>query len=326
MAHDPSDHDHDHHGHDHGHDHHHGPGHVHVHVPAGSDPRKALIIALVLNGAFLLVEAGVGWWSGSLALLSDAAHMLSDVAALALALGAAQLARAQQTANMTYGLKRAEVLGAFTNGVVLVLACAWIAWEAVARLAGGPPDVPGWPVLIVGIIGLAINLGSALALWLADRDNLNIRAALAHMLADALGSVGAIAAAGLLLVGWSSADAWISLGIAALVLWSTRRVLIDSARVLLELPPRGTSVPRIRDALMADARVQAVHDLHVWSLDGSTPLASAHLVTDAEADEVMAAAHERLAELGVRHLTLQIEPSAVDCAHADCGSTTTAAK
>ena len=177
---------------------------------------------------------------------------------------------------------------------------------------------------LVGAIGLVINLGSALALWLADRNNLNIRAALAHMMADALGSVGAIAAAGLLLVGWSAADAWISLGIAALVLWTTRRVLIDSARVLLELPPRGTQVGPIRDALMADPRVKAVHDLHVWSLDGITALASAHLVSDDPPEDVMQDAHARLARLGIGHATLQVEPSEADCAQVDCGSATEA--
>lgn len=325
MAHDPEhdhahDHDHGDDGHGHGHGHHHGPGHVHVHVAPGKDPRRALIIALVLNGVFLLCEAGVGLWSGSLALLSDAAHMLSDVAALALALAAAQLARMPRRGDMTFGLQRAEVLGAFTNAVILVLACGWIAWEGVERLIGGAPEVPGWPVLIVGTIGLAINLGSALALWLADRDNLNIRAALVHMLADALGSVGAIAAAGLLLLGWSAADAWISLGIAALVLWTTRRVLVDSARVLLELPPRGIRVDDVREALLADERISEVHDLHVWSVDGTTVLVSAHLVSDAEPGSVLAAAQARLFDLRIAHATLQVESVEVDCQQADCGA------
>lgn len=293
-------------------------------MPTGADPRRALTVALVLNGAFLLIEAGVGWWSGSLALLSDAAHMLSDVAALALALGAAQLARSVTVGGMTFGLKRAEVLGAFTNSVILVIACLWIAWEGVERLIGGAPDVPGWPVLVVGAIGLAINLGSALALWLADRHSLNVRAALAHMMADALGSVGAMVAAGLILFGWSSADAWISLAIAALVLWTTRRVLIDSARVLLELPPRGVDVAKVQAALEADPRVQAVHDLHVWSVDGLTPLVSAHLVSSADADVLCASAHERLAAMGIAHATLQVEGVDVDCAQIDCGAASAA--
>lgn len=316
MSHDHS------HGHDHGHDHddHHGPGHVHVHVAPGSDPRTALAWALGLNGGFLLIEAGVGWWSGSLALLSDAAHMLSDVAALGLALGAAQLARARPTARMTFGLARAEILGAFTNSVLLLVACAWIFWEAISRLLGGPPDVPGWPVLVVGVIGLAINLGSAWALFRTDRDNLNVRGALVHMMADALGSLGAIAAAGLLFLGWASADAWISLLIGGLVVWSGYRVLKDSARVLLELPPRGLDVAALRDALLHLDGVEAIHDLHVWSVDGQSAMVSAHLVSDRPEGTIYDGAKTMLHDrFGVVHATLQFERTDAECALEDCG-------
>jgi cobalt-zinc-cadmium efflux system protein len=316
-----SGHDHDHsHDDDHGHDHHHGPGHVHVHVKPGADPRGALAWALGLNGAFLVIEAGAGWWTGSLALLSDAAHMLSDVAALALALGAAQLARSRANARMTYGLGRSEVLGAFTNSLFLLLACAWIVWEAVSRLLGEPPHVPGWPVLVIGVIGLVINLGSAWALFRTDRNNLNVRGALAHMLGDALGSVGAIAAAGLLFLGWSAADAWISLGIAGLVTWSGYRVLKDSGRVLLELPPVGLDVASLRDALLELDGVEALHDLHVWSVDGNTAMLSAHLVSDRPDGEICDTAQTLLRErFGVVHATLQVESREVDCAQEDCG-------
>ncbi|MFK7928259.1 MAG: cation diffusion facilitator family transporter [Myxococcota bacterium] len=312
------------HGHDHDHDHHHhGPGHVHVHVKPGADPRMALAWALGLNGLFLFVELGVGLWSGSLALLSDAAHMLSDVAALALALGAAQLARTRPSSTMTYGLGRAEILGAFSNGILLVVACGWITWEAVSRLLGAPPDVPGWPVLIVGIIGLLINLGSAAALWRTDKDNLNVRAALAHMLADALGSVGAIIAAGLLFLNISSADAWISLVIAIIVMWGAVRILKDSGRVLLELPPTRVKVADVRDALLALDGVIALHDLHVWTVDGATPLVSVHLVVTAT-EGVTERAHEALLAFGAEHSTLQLETDGTDCAQADCGESAVA--
>lgn len=312
------------HGHDHDHDHHHGPGHVHVHVKPGADPRAALAWALGLNGAFLFIELGVGLWSGSLALLSDAAHMLSDVAALALALGAAQVARTKPSSTMTYGLGRAEILGAFTNGILLFVACGWILWEAGERLLGGHPEVPGWPVLIVGVIGLAINLGSAAALWRTDPDNLNVRAALAHMLADALGSVGAIVAAGLIFWGWGAADAWISLGIAAIVLYGAVRILRDSGRVLLELPPPRIRVAQVRDALLGVDGVTALHDLHVWTVDGATPLVSVHLVVREGADGVAEAAHALLDGMGAGHSTLQIEVDGTDCAQVDCGESAVA--
>lgn len=312
------------HHHDHDHDHHHGPGHVHVHVKPGADPRAALAWALGLNGLFLFVELGVGLWSGSLALLSDAAHMLSDVAALALALGAAQLARSPPSSTMTYGLGRAEILGAFTNGILLVIACAWILWEAAERLIGGQPHVAGWPVLIVGIVGLLINLGSAAALWRTDPENLNVRGALAHMLADALGSAGAIVAAIMLFVGWTSADTWISLAIGAIVAWGAVRILRDSGRVLLELPPRRIKVSAVREALMSVDGVIGLHDLHVWSLDGSTPLVSAHLVVRPDASGVTQAAHEALVPFGGEHATLQIEVDGTDCAQVDCGDSAVA--
>jgi cobalt-zinc-cadmium efflux system protein len=324
-------HGHDHGGHDHGghnhgeHNHGHGktkgeipwPDHPHAPPPevGPRDPRRALGWALALNGVYLGVEATVGLWTGSLALLSDAAHMLSDVAALALALGAAQLARSRPSSTMTYGLGRAEVLGAFTNGVLLVVACGWIALEAIGRLWEGPPPLPGWPVLAVGALGLAINLGSAAALFRADPHNLNVRGAMVHMLADALGSVGAVVAAILLLLGFPSADPIISAGIAALVLWTSVRVLVDSGRVLLELPPRGFDVLKLRAALEGVAGVKQVHDLHVWTVDGYSALVSAHLVVEGEGVDVCQRARaEAAAQFGVRHATFQVETQG------DCGS------
>ncbi len=290
-----------------GHGHHH---HRHDHHHHHADPRQALTVALVLNGGFLVIEAGVGWRAGSLALLSDAAHMLSDVGALVLALAAAQLARRGATAAMTFGLGRAETLGAFVNGIGLLVACGVIVWEAGERLATGAPDVPGWPVLVVGLIGLAINLGSAWALWRSDRENLNIRAALAHMLADALGSVGAIGAAVLLLLGVPAADAVVSLLVAALVAWGAYGVLRDAGRILLELPPPDLDVAQVRDALSGVDGVVQVHDLHAWSVDGQRAIVSAHLVLadGAPFEDVCRAAHAVLHyRFEIHHATLQPE-------------------
>lgn len=289
--------------------------HSHSHAPAGLDPRKALAWSLLLNGAFLLVEAVVGWWSGSLALLSDAGHMLSDVGALALALGAAIVARRPAAADRTFGWARVEVLGGFVNGLTQLLVCAWIFVEAAERLLGDPPPVPGLPVLGVALVGLAINLGSVALLFRSDRDNLNIRGALLHMAADALGSVGAVIAAVLLMAGFPAADAIVSLLIAVLILWGTVRLIRDSGRVLLQLPPDHLDVGEVRGALVATPGVVDVHDLHVWTLDGRAPVLSVHLVVADEdsLDATRQAAVRTLRErFSVRHATMQVEIATPD--------------
>ncbi|MEQ1505242.1 MAG: cation diffusion facilitator family transporter, partial [Myxococcota bacterium] len=291
----------------------HGHGHGHVHT----DSRSALRWALGLNAAFLLVEVGVGWWSGSLALLSDASHMVSDVGALALAIGAATLATRRASARMTYGLARAEVLGAFVNGLGLLAVCAWIVREGLTRLMLGPPPVPGTPVLVVGVIGLAINLGSAWALHGADPNDLNARGALLHMLSDALGSVAAIVAAGLLMLGYPGADPVASLIVGVLVAIGAIGLVRDAGRVLLELPPSRFDVQRLQAALAGVAGVCEVHDLHVWSVDGRTPLVSVHLVLAeaAPSDGVIRHARGLLRDAyGVRHATIQVDRTGDGCA------------
>lgn len=319
-------HGHDHHGHDdHGHGHHHGPGgHVHTPFAMGGDPRKALLAALILNGGFLIVEAVAGWWTDSLALLSDAAHMVSDVGALALAYGAAHLARRPSAARMTFGLRRAETLGGFVNGILLLVAVAWIVVEAVVRLSGEPPHVDGAPVLVVALIGLAINLGSAFALWRGGHDDLNVRAALAHMLADALGSVGAAVAAVAVLYGMPAADAVVSIGVALLVGIGAWKLVHEAGGILLQLPPEGFDVDRLVADLVALEGVAEVHDLHVWTLQGRAPIVSAHLATHPEASPSgVAAAARRLAREahGVEHTTFQVEAADESgCVSHDCGA------
>lgn len=283
--------------------------------------RRALALSLGLNAAFLLIEAGVGFSTGSLALLSDAAHMLSDVGALVLALGATWLAARPADRALTFGFRRAEVMGGFINGIALLGACAGIAWEAVGRLHA-PPQVPGLPVLIVGFGGLLINLGSAWVLARADRGDLNIRGALIHMLADALGSVGAMIAAVLMMAGYPAADAIVSLLIAGLVLWGTWGLLRDSSRVLLQFPPAGFDVGAMCVALAGIQGVESVHDAHVWTLDGRSAIVSAHVVArpGADLETVRACAVAWLEEhFSVRHATLQVEGAqAPPCHVADC--------
>lgn len=317
---------HSHAGHDHAHDHGHGHAHDHGHAhaagraEAGGGTRRALLIALVLNGAFLVVELVVGLLTGSLALLSDAAHMVGDVGALLLALGASQLATRAASPGRSYGWLRAETLGAFTNGLVLLFACAFIAHEAIDRLVGGAPPIAGGPVFVAGLIGLLINVGSALALMRADRNNLNIRGALLHMASDALGSLGAMVSAVFLMRGVSVADPIVSLFIAALVLWGTVGLLRDAGRVLLQFAPRGVTEQRVREVLLEAEGMADVHDLHVWTLDGHTAVLSAHLVAapGVSARALRERAEALLAErFAVAHTTLQVE-GAGECVGPGC--------
>jgi cobalt-zinc-cadmium efflux system protein len=310
-----------HHHHHHGHDEHHH--HHHAHDP-GEGSRRALLWSLGLNGILLVIEVVVGWWSGSLALLSDAAHMLSDVGALALAFVAAQLAARPATPGATYGFVRAEVLGAFLNAVALVVACVFIFEEAVERLLSEPPPFAAGPVLAVGAVGLAVNLGSAWFLWRSDRYNINIRAALAHMLADALGSLGAMVAAVLVMTtGWLQADAVVSIFIGVLVLWSTWAILRDSTRVLMDFAPVGLDQRVVADALRSVPHVVEVHDIHVRTLRTGRATVTAHLVTDGAAPmfEVLGRAEGVLRErLHVHHSTLQFdEPASAErCPQREC--------
>lgn len=307
----------DHGGHDHGpaaHDHDHSAHGGHDH---GQASRNALRGALILNGLFLLVEAAVGWSTSSLALLSDAAHMVGDVGGLALALVAATLATTPETARRTFGLVRAEILGAFVNGLALVGACALIFREAFDRLTGEPHPVPGLPVLVVGAIGLAINLGSAYVLWRSSRaGDLNVRGALIHMLADALGSVGAIVAAVLMLTfGIQSADAVVSVLIALLVLYSSWGLLRESTTILLQFAPPGFDRDALSPRLLAIPGVRTVHAIRAWSLGSGHIVVTAHLDIDpavAHGPILRSAEHLLRTELGAAYTTIQLDPAGAE--------------
>lgn len=282
--------------------------------------RRALRVALALNLGFLGVETVFAFISGSLALLSDAAHMLSDVAALALALLAAEFALRPAVQGRTYGFARAEALGAFANALFLVFACGLIVHSAIERLSSGETHFEPVPVLVVGAAGLVVNLASAWYLARTGGDNINIRGALIHMLADALGSVGAILAAVLASV-WSlhSADSWLSLGIAALVLFSAWGVLRDATRALLDFAPVHLPQARVEAELRGLDGVLEIHELHLWSVGGASIL-TAHLVPEpgVAAGDLLARAEHLLREhLGVVHTTLQIDDPG-PCAQRSC--------
>jgi cobalt-zinc-cadmium efflux system protein len=244
----------------------------------GSNVVRALWVAFLLNLAFLFIEVVVGIWSDSLALLSDAGHMVADVAALAFALVAERLASSRPGGAFTFGLRRMPVLGAFGNALTLLLIAGLILWEAWQRLRN-PPEVAAWPVLVAGVAGLLVNLVSAWWLHRTTSRSLNVRGAVLHLLADALGSVGAIAVAVVLLTtAWAPIDALVSAFIAALILYGTWPLLRDSAKVLLQSAPARIPMERLREALRASPRVQRILDLHVWEIDAGLVVLTATLV------------------------------------------------
>lgn len=258
----------------------------------------------------MVVELVVGLWSESLALVADAGHMLNDAAALGLSLFVAHLARRPRTVRHTYGFRRAEVMGALGNAVMLGIAGALVLWEAVERL-GEPREVQGLGVLVAAVIGLIVNLVVAFGLSRHSHESLNVKAALYHVLGDILGSLAAIAAGALVLfLGWNLADPIASILIAVLILVGALRLLRETTRVLMEAAPPGVDVEAIEQTIRDTQGVADLHDLHVWVLVPGTPLLSAHVVLDGEAHgtEVARLVGERVAsEHGIAHCTIQPE-------------------
>jgi len=295
------------------HAHAHDAGHAHSHPPAPDADRRWLAIALGLILGFMVLEVAAGLLADSLALLSDAAHMLTDAGSIALALVAARLAARPPGGRFTFGLGRAEILSAQVNGAALLVLAGVIAWEAVRRI-GDPPDVEGAIVLVVGLAGAAVNVAAAWALSRAERRSLNVEGARAHVLADLYGSLGA-ALAGLLVLtaGLERADVVVALLVAALMVRSGFGLLRRSTRVLLEASPRGIDPDTVGRALAAHPGVTEVHDLHVWEVTSGFPALSAHVLVPRDAD-----CHARRAELehllaerfGLEHTTLQVEHEA----------------
>lgn len=286
-----------------GHDH----SHEHDHRAAS---RRSLAIALALTATFTVAEVVGGLLTGSLALLADAGHMLSDSLSIALALGASWLASRPATWNRSFGYQRAEVLAALFNGLTLVLISVWIIYEGVQRFED-PPEVLGGGLLAVAIGGLLVNL---LAAWVLSRgagDNLNVAGALRHVLADIAGSVGAILA-GLIIIftGWRYADPVVSMLIAVLIARSAWSIIRDAVRILLEAAPKGLDAGEIGNAMASMQGVREVHDLHVWTITSGFPALSAHVLVDPGIDcharrrQVATMLRERY---GISHTTLQVE-------------------
>lgn len=280
--------------------------HHHVHT----DAARRLTVALVLILGFMAVEVAAGILASSLALLSDAAHMLTDAGAIGLALFAARLARRPARGGFTFGFRRAEILSAQLNGAALVALAVVIVWEGVRRLVN-PPEVEGLLVLIVAVVGIAVNVAATLVLAGAERRSLNVEGAFQHVLTDLFAFVAtAIAGAVVLITGFSRADGIAALLVAALMLRSGYGLLRDSGRVLLEAAPRDLDPEEIGTLLAAQNHVVEVHDLHVWEVTSGFPAISAHVTVRAGCDTQ---AHRRqLADLlterfAISHSTLQVE-------------------
>ena len=260
-------HDHDHHGHDHGHDHagHSHAEHGHAHGPVDTGDWRYLV-GLIVNLAFVACEFGAGLFSGSTALLADAGHNLSDVLGLAMAGGAAVLARRAAGKQLTYGFGKATILAALANALLLIFACGAIAFEAFHRLTD-PAPVHSGVIMIVAGIGFVINLSTALLFMRDQHNDLNARGAYLHMLSDAAVSVGVVISGGIIMVtGWSILDPLVSIVIVAVILIGTWGLLKDSVGLAMDAAPGSVDVSKVRDALCALPGVRAVHDLHVWNL------------------------------------------------------------
>jgi cobalt-zinc-cadmium efflux system protein len=305
-------HDHAHHDHGHGHDHSHGhAGHSHAPDSFG----WAFAIGAALNTAFVIAELIFGYAANSLALISDAIHNLSDVAALLLAWGAAWLSQKQPTQRHTYGYRGASILAALFNAGLLLVAVGGIVVEAVNRLAE-PAPVAGLTVILVAALGVVINGGTALLFMRGRHGDLNIRGAYLHMAADAGVSLGVVIAAGvIMLTGWLWLDPAISLVIAAVVFWSGWGLARDSVNLALDGVPRGIELAKVRDYLAGLEGVTEVHDLHIWAMSTNETALTAHLVRPGGSDDVFL--HHVCEDLShrfnIHHATLQIETAATVC-------------
>jgi len=283
--------------------------HGHSHDFAGADSRR-LAGAFALIVAFMVAEIVAAILASSLALLSDAGHMLTDAIAIGLALAALRLAERPPAGSFTYGMRRAEILSAQVNGITLLLLGALIVYEGVRRLVD-PPEVEGGLVLVVALIGIVVNLLAARMLAVTERRSLNIEGAFLHIVTDLFAFIAtAIAGALILIWGLERADGIASLLIAALMLWAAYGLLRESGRVFMEAAPKGLDPQAIGEALVEEAGVVEVHDLHVWEVTTGMPAISAHMLVRSEADchEARWRAARLLAErFGVEHSTLQVE-------------------
>jgi cobalt-zinc-cadmium efflux system protein len=299
-------HPHDHAGHSHGFG-------AHALEARREDSRRRMWIALAINVGLLLAEVVGGILTGSLAVLADAGHLLSDVGSIVLALIAARLASLPAAGGRTFGYQRSEVLAALVNGLLLVAVSIGIAVAAIGRLSD-PPSIDGAGVLALGALGLAGNLAATLVLARGQRQDLNLEGVLRHSAADALGSLGVVLAGGFVLLGGSSiVDPIVGLLISALVLASSWRLIKEPVNVLMEAAPADLDVDAIGAAICKEGAVRSVHDLHVWTVTAGFGALAAHVVVARECDRDLVRRRLELTlgeGFGIEHTTLQMEEEA----------------
>ena len=298
---------HDHHQHDHDHDH----DHAHVHEASESN-LKRVMIALVLTGTFMFVEVVGGILSGSLALLADAGHMLTDTMALALAAAAFHVSKRPPGGSLTYGYQRFQILAAFVNGLSLLFIVGWILYEAVERFVT-PRDILGETMLVVAVAGLVVNIISFAVLHTGDQENLNIRGAALHVAGDLLGSVAAIVAAIVIIyTGWTLIDPILSVAVAMLILRSAWSLVKRSAHVLLEGAPDWLDVSDMQERVVANVPgVSGIHHVHVWGLTPQQLMLTMHVTladnVPSQSDVVRCVKAFVEQEYGIGHSTVEVE-------------------
>jgi len=303
-----------------GHDHDHGGGHGHSHgfgahalEARREDSRRRLVVALGINVVLLLAEAIGGILTGSLAVLADAGHLLSDVGAIVLALIAARLAARPATGRRTFGYQRSEVLAALANGLTLVVVSVFIGVEAIGRFSD-PPGIAGGGVLALGVLGLLGNAAATIYLARGEREDVNLEGVIRHSFADALGSLGVIIAGAVVLAGGSDVvDPIVGLLISVLILVSSWRLLKEPFDVLMEAAPADLDVDGMGAAICRVDGVRSVHDLHVWTVTAGFPALAAHVVVarGTDRDQIRQRLEMELGEsFGIEHTTLQMEEEA----------------
>jgi cobalt-zinc-cadmium efflux system protein len=286
-----------------------GSGHAPTPTAAGRHKGR-LALALTITASFMVVEVIGAFWTGSLALLADAAHMLTDAGGLALALIAIRFSERPATPQKTYGYARMEVLAALTNAVVLLLLAIYILYEAYQRFVD-PPEILGLPMLVVAVIGLGVNLVSMRLLMAGSKESLNMKGAYLEVMGDMLGSLGVIVAAVVvLLTGWTAADAVIGAGIGLFIVPRAWNLLKSAVHILMEGTPPEVDLSLIETRLTALEGVEAVHDLHVWTITSGLDALSCHLIVgdDTATRDLLKLAHDMLRdEFGIQKTTIQIE-------------------
>jgi cobalt-zinc-cadmium efflux system protein len=305
------------------HQHNHSHDHSHHHAPVGADMNRAFVAGIVLNMAFVIVQTIAGFVTGSVALLSDAGHNLSDVASLVLSLIAFRLAKSKPTNSFTYGYKKTTILAALTNAVILLIAIGVLGYEAIHRLQH-PQPVAGGIVAIVAAVGIVVNVGTAMFFFGNKEHDLNVKGAYLHMITDALVSLGVVIA-GLLIsrTGWYWLDGAVSIVILVVILIGTWSLLKDSLRLALDAVPINVTKEEVEKLILGTAGVVGMHHTHIWAMSTTQNALTTHLtLSDSLSfDDKMKLVHElkhKLLHNNIHHATIELESPKLPCEYADC--------